>query len=229
MDVATDSPTTTAPHVRLARTTGVIGLVWLGLLFGGVIGLSTHDEPSAFTTAREAARYLAQSDTTFTHLAYALAALGFMAGSWFFVAFGFVLARVEGAPPWKSVVAALSGAMVTAFGLVSTTSEAATLHGSSLREDVADLAFHTNSVGFANLWVSLGSSALAIAWILLSSGVQERWLGWWIGAAGVGLVVARFAWTDPFVWLLPYAAFWFWVVTVSIRMIRRRDDWVRRT
>jgi hypothetical protein len=227
MDVVIDPPTVTESHARLARTTGVIGLVWVVLLFAGVIGLSTHDEPSAYTTAREAARYLAASDTTFTHLAYSLAALGFMAGAWFFVALGFVLARVEGAPPWRSAVVAVSGAMVTAFGLVNTASEAATLHGSSLRQDVGDLAFHTNTVGFVNVWVSLGSSGLAIAWILLGSGVQERWLGWWVGAAGVGLILARFVWTDPVVWLVPYAAFWFWVVTVSIRLVRRRDAWVR--
>lgn len=226
MDVVTDSPTTTDRHVRLSRTTGIIGLVWVLLLFAGVIGLSTHDEPPVYTTAHEAARYLAASDTTFTQLAYALASLGFMAGLWFFAAFGFVLARVEGAPAWRSALAAGSGAMLTAFGLVDTSAQAGTLQGDRIREDLADFAFHVNSLGFANMWVALGSFAIATGWVLLGSGAQERWLGWWIGAAGVGLLLARFAWTNPFLWLLPYAAFWLWVVTVCIRLVRRRAAWV---
>jgi hypothetical protein len=226
MNVVTDSPTTTDPHVRLARTAGVVGLVWVPLLFAGVIGLSAHDEPPLNTTAREAARYLAESDTTFTQFAYAAATLGFIAGAWFFVAFGFVLARVEGAPAWRSALAAASGALLTAFGTLDTSAQAGTLQGDRIREDVADLAFHINSIGFANMWVALGSFAVATGWVLLTSGVQERWLGWWIGAAGVGLVLARFAWTSQ-AWLLPYLAFWVWVVTVSIRLVRRRDAWVR--
>jgi hypothetical protein len=226
MDVVTDSPTTTDPHVRLARTAGVIGLVFVVLLFASVIGLSTHDEPPLHTTAREAARYLAESDTTFTQLAYAAATLGFVAGAWFFVAFGFVLARVEGAPAWRSALAAASGVLLTVFGTVDTSAQAGTLQGDRISEDVADFAFHVNSLGFANMLVGLGSFAVVTGWVLLTSGVQERWLGWWIGAAGVGLVLVRFAWTT-WVWVLPYIPFWVWVVTVSIRLVRRRDAWVR--
>ena len=227
LDVVTDSPTTTDSHVRLARTAGVIGLVFVPLLFAGVIGLSTHDEPPLDTTAGEAARYLAESDTTFTQLAYAAATLGFVAATWFFVAFGFVLARVESAPAWRSALACASGLLLTVFGIMNTSAQAATLQGDRIREDVADLAFHMNSLGFANLWVALGSFAVATGWVLLTSGVEERWLGWWIGAAGVGLVLARFGWTT-WSWLLPYGAFWVWVLAVSIRLVRRKDAWVQK-
>ena len=86
---------------------------------------------------------------------------------------------------------------------MNTSHQAATLHGSRIPDEVADFAYHAGTIGFANIWVALGSFAVATGWVLLTSGVEERWLGWWIGAAGVGLVLARFGWTT-WLWLLPY-------------------------
>jgi hypothetical protein len=40
----------------------------------------------------------------------------------------------------------------------------------------------------------MASFAVCSGWVILSTGVLERWMGWWIVVAGLGLVVARFAW-----------------------------------
>jgi hypothetical protein len=60
--------------------------------------------------------------------------------------------------------------------------------------------------------------------VILSTGVLERWTGWWIVVAGIGLVVARFAWTSG-VWGVGYALFWLWIIVICIRLIRRPDRW----
>jgi hypothetical protein len=223
MDVRTrPAGTRRDPYLSLARTTGVIGLVWLPLLFGSVIALSSGGEPPLETTGSRAATYFGNSDTTWVELSYGTAALGMVASLWFFVALGFLLARAEGAPAWRSAVATLSGSLLGAYGLIDSSQQAAALHGGSITDGLADYAYHFGTLGFANVWVSLASFALCAGWVILSTGALERWAGWWIVAAGVGLVIARFVWTTQ-VWLLPYLLFWAWVLVLSIRLVRRPD------
>jgi hypothetical protein len=212
----------TDPHRSLARTTGVIGLIWVPLLFASVITLSSGGEPPLETTGSKAATYFANSEATHVQIAYAFSALGMVASLWFFVAIGCLLARVEGPPPWRSIVAALSGAMLGAFGLIDTSQQSAMLHGGGIGDNLADYAYHVDALAFANAWVSLASFALAAGWVILSARALERWMGWWLVVAGAGLVAARFVWTTQF-WLLPYLMFWAWVVVISVRLLRRPD------
>ncbi|MGZ4663459.1 MAG: hypothetical protein ACXV5Q_00015 [Frankiaceae bacterium] len=210
------------PYLSLGRATGVIGLVWLPLLFGSVIALSSRGEPPLETSGARAATYFGNSAVTWVQLSYGAAALGMVASLWFFVAFGMLLARAEGAPPWRSAVATLSGALLGAYGLIDTSQQSASLHGGTITSGIADYAYHVGTLGFANAWIAIASFAVCAGWVVLSTGALERWAGWWLVAAGAGLVIARFVWTTQ-LWLLPYLLFWAWVLVLSVRLVRRPD------
>ena len=98
------------------------------------------------------------------------------------------------------------------------------MNGAETEPGLARYAFDVGNLGFANAWVAMGSFAVACGWVVLSTRVFGRWLGWWALAAGVGLVAARFVWTNEF-WIAPYFAFWIWVVVVSVQLLRVRVRW----
>jgi len=97
---------------------------------------------------------------------------------------------------------------------------AASLHGGKVTPGVADFAWASASVGFANAWIAVASFALSSGWVILSTRALERWMGWWLIVAGVGLVAARFIWTTD-LWIMPYLLFWACTLVLSIRLIRR--------
>ena len=224
MDVVTARPTELDRYAALARTTGIIGITFLVLLFGPIIALSTADEPPLDATAAEAVNYFRNLEATWAQLTTAASTLGIIGSLWFFVAFGFLLRRAERDPPWRSAIATLSGALLAAYGLIGASWEAASLHGGRITPEVADYAYAFTSVGFTNIWIALASFAVCSGWVILSTRVLERWMGWWIVVAGLCLVVARFAWTAGF-WGVGYALFWLWIIVVCIRLIVRPDRW----
>ena len=224
MDVVTARPTELDRYAGLARTTGIIGIAFLVLTFGPIIALSTAGEPPLEATAAEAVNYFRNLEATWAQLTMAASTLGMIASLWFFVAFGFLLRRAEGDPPWRSAIATLSGALLAALGLIGASWEAASLHGGRITPEVADYAYAFGNVGFANIWIALASFAVCSGWVILSTGVLERWMGWWIVVAGLALVAARFAWTAGF-WGVGYALFWLWIIVVCIRLIVRPDRW----
>ena len=224
MDVVTARPTELDRYAALARTTGIIGIAFLVLAFGPIIALSTADEPALEATAAEAVNYFGNLEATWAQLTMAASTLGMIGSLWFFVAFGFLLRRAEGDPPWRSTIATLSGALLAALGLIGASWEAASLHGGRITPEVADYAYAFGNVGFANIWIALASFAVCSGWVILSTGVLERWMGWWIVVAGLSLVIARFVWTTGF-WGVGYTLFWLWVLVISIRLIRRPDRW----
>jgi hypothetical protein len=216
----TNRPVTAEPYRTLVRATGVIGIVFMVLLFGPIIALSTAGEPPLDATASEAVKYFGNIEANWAQLALATSTLGWIGSLWFFVAFGYLLRRVEGDPPWRSTIATLSGALLAAYGLVGVSLGAASLHGGKITPDVADFAWAFTNVGFANAWIAVASFALSSGWVLLSRRALERWMGWWLTAAGLGLVAARFVWTSD-LWTVPYLLFWVWALVLSIRLIRR--------
>ena len=225
MDVVTVRPTESDRYAALARTTGIIGIAFMVLLFGPIIALASAEEPALEASAAEAVNYFRNLEATWAQLTMAASTLGMIGSLWFFVAFGFLLRRAEGDPPWRSAIATLSGALLAAYGLVGASSVgAASLHGGRITPEVADFAYAFGNVGFANAWIALGSFALCSGWVILSTRVLERWMGWWIVVAGLALVVARFVWTTGF-WGVGYSLFWLWVLVVCIRLIVRPDRW----
>src|SRR6059058_2552083 len=110
MGVDTNRPVTAEPYRILVRATGVIGIVFIVLLFGPIIVLSAAGEPPLDATASEAAKYFGNIDETWAQLALATSTLGWIGSLWFFVAFGYLLRRVEGDPPWRSTIDSLGRA-----------------------------------------------------------------------------------------------------------------------
>jgi hypothetical protein len=172
-------------------------------------------------------KYFGNLEATWAQLTQAASTLGMIGSLWFFVAFGFLLRRAEGDPPWRSAIATLSGALLAAYGLIGVGAswEAASLHGGRITPEVADYAYAFGNVGFANLWIALASFAGCSGWVILSTRVLERWMGWWIVVAGLALVAARFVWTAAGFWGVGYALFWLWIIVVCIRLIVRPDRW----
>ncbi|HMI33517.1 MAG TPA: hypothetical protein VK499_05280 [Propionibacteriaceae bacterium] len=56
MDVVTARPTELDRYAALARTTGIIGIAFLVLLFGPIVALASADEPALEATAAEAVK-----------------------------------------------------------------------------------------------------------------------------------------------------------------------------
>jgi hypothetical protein len=98
--------------------------------------------------------------------------------------------------------------------------DAASFGSADLDLAVASYAFDAGNLGFANVWIAMASFAVCCGWLILSTRVVGRWLGWWAIASGLGLVISRFFWTSA-IWFLPYAAFWIWMIIICIRLIRR--------
>src|SRR6266542_5396182 len=155
MDGVTDRPAMSETYMALARATGIIGIVFMVLLFGPVIALSTAGEPPLDATASEAVEYFGNIEANWAQLAMAASTLGWIGSLWFFVAFGYLLRRAARDPPWRSTIATLSGALLAAYGLVGVSLGAASLHGGKITPDVADFAWAFANVGFANPWIAV--------------------------------------------------------------------------
>lgn len=218
MEVRTQ-PTRTDRYESLARAAGLCGLACVVLIFGPIIAISSAGEPALEATAKEAATFFGNTDATWVEMAKAVEALGMMAILWFFVAFGWLLRRSEGDPPWRSTIAMLSGVLMAAYGLIDTSWDAAALHGKQITPGVADYAYAVSNLGFANVWVAVGSFAICTGWVILTTGMFERWMGWWVLVSGAGLVLVRFVWSTE-AWLLPYGLFWLWFLFVCVRLLR---------
>jgi hypothetical protein len=147
-----------------------------------------------------------------------LSAIGLI---WFVVGLSLLLGKAEGNPPWWSAVALVSGVVLPAYLLVDVSWNAASFGAADIDPAVASFAFDSGNLGFANIWLAMASFAVCCGWVVLSTRVVRRWLGWWAIASGLGLGVSRFFWTSA-IWYLPYAAFWIWVIVLCIQLIRQR-------
>jgi hypothetical protein len=204
---------------RMIRATGVVGLVTIVVLFAGVIA-SAPGEPPFTASPQEALAFYLNSTAGWVQAAMVVATLAAIGWIWFVVGLCLLLGRAEGSPPWRSAVALVCGVILAAMGLLNTSGNAAAFGAADLDLAVASYAFRVTSLGFANIWLAIGGFAAFSGWVVLSTRVVGRWLGWWGIASGLGFVVARFFWTSEF-WLLPYAAFWIWMIIICIQLIRK--------
>ncbi len=205
---------------RMIRSTGVVGLVTFVVLFAALIA-SSPGEPPFLASPEEALALYLNSTAGLVQAAMAVVGLAAIGWFWFVVGLCLLLARAEGSPPWRSAVALVSGVILGAFLLLNTSGNAASFGAADLDLAVASYAFDVISLGFANIWLALGAFAACSGWVVLSTRVVGRWLGWWGIASGLGLVLARFFWTSEVIWLLPYAAFWIWMIIMCIQLIRK--------
>jgi len=212
------------PWTQLSRTTGIIGLSALVLVFTPIIAISTLGEPPFTATAEQAHAFLVNASANWAMTANATLTVAAIALVWFVVGLSLLLARAEGSPPWRSVAALVTGALLPANMLLNASWGAAAYRGADLDPGLARYAFDIGNLGFANAWVAMGSFAVASGWVVLSTRVLGRWLGWWAIVAGAGLVLSRFVWTTG-AWYAPYFGFWIWLVVVSVQLIRGRLRW----
>ena len=212
------------PWARLSRVTGIIGVSAFVLIFTPIIAISTLGEPPFTATTEEAHAFLVNASVSWAMVANAALTVAAVALVWFVVGLSLLLARAEGSPPWRSVAALVSGVLLPANMLLNASWGAAAYRGADIEPGLARYAFDVGNLCFANAWVAMGSFAVACGWVVLSTRVLGRWLGWSAIVAGAGLVLSRFVWTTG-AWYAPYFLFWIWVVVVSVQLIRGRLRW----
>ena len=110
--------------------------------------------------------------------------------------------------------------LLTAYLVLDVSWVAAMNRAADIDPGLAAYAFDVGNRGFANVWIAMGSFAIAAGWAIVSTRMLPRSLGWWAVAAGAGLVLASFTWTSQ-AWLVPYFLFWIWMVVVCVLLIRR--------
>jgi hypothetical protein len=206
---------------RLSRTTGIIGLASFVLSFTPIIAISTLGEPPFTGSAEQVHAFLVRLGAGWPTLASAVLTVAAIGLLWFVVGLALLLARAEGSPPWRSVAALTSGVLLPAYLLFNASWDAAAYRGAETDPALARYAFDVGNLGFANVWVAMGSFAIACGWVVISTRAFGRWLGWWAVVAGIGLIVSRFVWTSD-VWLGPYFLFWIWVIVVCVQLLRDR-------
>lgn len=202
---------------RLGRVTGIAGLVSVALIFGTLIG--TREEPAFTSPAGEFLTHYQSPNTIAAPLRSFVFTVGLVSFVWFAGTLTTLLRRAEGEPSWRSTVAAASGVLFVAAVMFGN-EIAVTFRANDIDAQIAMYAFEEGQAGFANARVALGSFALSCGWIITSTRVLPRWLGWAAIAIGVGLVLTRISWTN-IVWLLPYGMFWVWVLAVAVVLLRR--------
>ena len=178
-----DHPTgTTRPNQwgRLSRATGIAGLVAFVLVFVPIIAISTQNEPPFTATADEAHAFLVRAgEVGWADLAGTAVALAALVLVWSVAGLSLLLARAEGSPPWRSVVAGVSGVLLPAYGLFGVSWDAAGNRAADIDPGLAAYAFDVGNLGFANVWDATGSFAIAAGWVVVSTRMLPRGLGWW--------------------------------------------------
>ena len=167
--------TTTAVSVvvdrwaRLVRKTGIAGLITVGMLFGPIVAISTLGEPPFTATAEHAQAFFTNGSVGWAQLVTVVNNLGAIGLIWFVVGLALLLARAEGSPPWRSGVALVSGVLLAAYLLLDVSWDAAPYGAADLDPAVASFAFDLGNLGFANVWLAMGSFAVCCGWVVLAS------------------------------------------------------------
>jgi hypothetical protein len=210
-------------RTRPAMGAGLSGLVTVALLFGSQLLMQSGGtaEPSFTAAASEIERYFqTRNDDLYATGSY-VQVLGLLALAWFVGGVYVILRSAGNAHSWLPAVALVSGGVAVAAILGSGGELATERVDEGLDPEIARLVFDMGSLGFANIWVALGSFALATGCAILATRSAPAWLAWWAVIAGLAMITVRAVWTTP-LWLVAYALFWLWVTVVSIRFITGR-------
>jgi hypothetical protein len=199
------------------RAIGLAGFVGTVLLLVAVIVLSSGEPPLDATTA-EAAHYLTSLDTWWVLPLQAVAHIAAMLLLGFMVGLALLLRRVEGEVPVRSTIGMLSGALFAAYVILEPSTEAAVHRASELDQSQLAYAYNVTHLGFTNVWLPMGTFALACGWLIVSTGALPRWLGWWGVLSGISLGSGQFVWTFGEAFLPPY---YLWLLTTSVLLVRR--------
>lgn len=212
------------PSTRsLARRIGLTGLVGTGLLFAAVI-TGSPDEPPLDAGTAEAAEYVKGLDASWIPVVEAVGDIAMMVILGFMVGFSLFLRRYERAFPVRSTMAMLSGTLFAAYVVLDPAEEAATHRVADLDQGQLAFAYDVTTIGFTNVWLAMGVFAFACGWAIVATRAMPTWLGWWGLVAGTALGLAQLVWTVEPAWLVPYAAFWLWLLTTCVLLVRGRTS-----
>lgn len=201
------------------RTIGLTGLAGTGLLFASVIVGSPGEPPIDASTA-EAAEYIQGLDASWVPAVEAVGDIGAMTILWFMVGFALLLRRHEGALPIRSTMAMLSGTLFAAYVVLEPAQDAATHRVADLDQGQLAFAYDVTTIGFTNVWLAMGGFGFACGWVIVSTRAMPTWLGWWGLVAGTALGLTQLVWKVEPAWLVPYAAFWLWLLTTCVLLLR---------
>jgi hypothetical protein len=220
VDVVRRAPLNVVRRAPLERIIGLAGIAGTVLLFTSVIAAAPNEPPLDATTA-EAANFVKGLDASWVSPVEAVGDIAMMTLLWFMVGLPLLLRRYEGEVPVRSTAATLSAALVAAYVVLDASSEAAVHRVADLDHGQLAYAYDISTLGFTNIWLPMGSFAVACGWVVVSTGAMPTWLGWWGVVAGIALGLAQFVWTVEAAWLVPYAAFWLWLLTTCVVLVRR--------
>lgn len=217
------STTTKPTRTSLERTIGLTGIAGMVLLFAAIIATATN-EPELDASTAEAADFIKSLDTSWIPPVEAVSDIGMIVLLWFLVGLPLLLRRHEGEVPVRSTVAMLSGVLVAAFVVLDSAYQAGANRSSELDDAQLAFAYDLSQIGFTNIWLPLGSFAFACGWLMVSTAVLPRWLGQWGMVAGIALGLAQMVvWETGAGWI-PYLAFWLWMLTTCLLLVRRPLD-----
>ena len=207
---------TSPPQERIIGLTGIVGMV---VLFAALIATSTN-EPELDASTADAAEFIRSLDASWIPPVQAVADIGMIILLWFLVGLPLLLRRHEGEVPLRSTVAMLSGVLVAAFVVLSSASQAGAHRSSELDDAQLAFAYDLDQIGFTNIWLPMGSFSFACGWLMVTTASFPRWLGWWGMVAGVALGLSQMVWETGLGWI-PYIAFWLWLLTTCVLLVRR--------
>jgi hypothetical protein len=193
------------------------------LLFASII-LGSPGEPELEASTPEAGEFITGLQTWWIPVLGAVGNIAMIVLLWFMVGLSLILRREEGDLPWRSTMAMLSGALVAAYVVLDPSQEAATNRAADLDQGQLAFAYDLATIGFTNVWLAMGSFAFACGWLMLTTAALPRWLGWWGVGAGIAMAFAQLVWKTEPAWLVPYAAFWLWLLTTCVVLVRRPVD-----
>lgn len=206
----------------VARVVGIVGIVGVVLLMVSV-SVGSPGEPPLDASTTEAADYIRGLDATWLRVLEAVGDVAMMIVLAFMVGLSLLLRRFEQELPWRSTMAIVCGALAAAYVVLDPSEEAAVHRASQLDDRQLAYAYDLGTIGFTDMWLPLGAFALAIGWLVVSTGALPRWLGGWGLVAGVGLALAQLLWTVDSVWVIPYAPVWLWFLATGVVLVRRAD------
>jgi hypothetical protein len=205
--------------VTLNRVTGAAGLVTLVTVVGTSLA-NGYQNQSVTEGTPAILRFFRSLDDQAGWLTSYATSVGLIACLWFTVGLALVLRRYERGVPWRSAFLAAAGVISVVSGQIASW-DAAVFRSGTISPPVATYAYDLGNISFANSWVAAGAVGLCAGLIMLGAPGLPRWAAWWGLIAGAGEVLAR-AWFRHGFAYGPFAAYWLWVLAVSVLLLAGR-------